>query len=93
MLRPRTDRSTVPPQQLRQLGDVGGDPARLVTGQQVGGGAAARLVLEVDIGQRAWPLLSLTMKQAALASSMSHGGGKRRAEGMDFSAYLFRRDS
>jgi len=26
-------------------------------------------------------------------SSTVHGGGKRRAEGMDFSAYLFRRDS
>ena len=25
----------------------------------------------------AWPLLSLTMKQEAFASSMSHGGGKR----------------
>src|ERR1700738_670301 len=64
-------------QQLRQLGDVGRDPPRLVAGQQLGRRTSARLLLE-----SAWPLLSLTMKQAALASSMSHGGGKWRGDGM-----------
>ena len=40
------------PQQLRQLGEVGGDAARLVAGQQLGRRTSARLLLEVDIGER-----------------------------------------
>ena len=36
----------------QQLGDVDGDAPRFVLGQQVRRSASARLVLEVDIGQR-----------------------------------------
>ena len=40
------------PQQLRQLGDVGGDAPGLVAGEQLGRCAAARLLLEIDVGER-----------------------------------------
>jgi hypothetical protein len=40
------------PQQLRQLGDVGGDAPRLVTGKQLARGAATGLILAIDEGQR-----------------------------------------
>ena len=39
-------------QQLRQLGDVGGDATGLVAGEQLGRRAPPRLILEIDIGQR-----------------------------------------
>jgi hypothetical protein len=64
-------------QQVGQLGDVGGDAPGFVAGEQVGSRAPAGVTLEVDVGNRL-TLLSLTMKQEAFASSMSHGGGKRR---------------
>jgi hypothetical protein len=39
-------------QQLRQLGDVGGDAPGLVAGEQLRRCASARLVLEIDVGER-----------------------------------------
>jgi hypothetical protein len=47
-----TPRLSAGPQQLRQLGDVGGDAPSLVAGEQLGGGAASRLILEIDVGER-----------------------------------------
>jgi hypothetical protein len=41
-----------PPQQLRQLGDVGGDAARLGAGEQIGGRAAAGVTRKIHIGER-----------------------------------------
>jgi hypothetical protein len=40
------------PQHLRQLGEVYSDPPRLVSGEQVGRRASARLLLEVKIAER-----------------------------------------
>ena len=40
------------PQQLRQLGDVGGDAPGLVAGEQMSRRAPSRLLLEVDVGER-----------------------------------------
>ena len=37
-------------QQLPQLGDVGGDAPGLVAREQLGGRAASRLLLEIDVG-------------------------------------------
>ena len=42
----------LPPQQLRQRGDVGGDPSRFVAGEQLGCRASAGLLLEIDVGKR-----------------------------------------
>ena len=39
-------------QQLRQLGDVGGDAPGLVAGEQLGRRTPPRLILEVHVGQR-----------------------------------------
>jgi hypothetical protein len=39
------------PQQLRQLGDVGGDAPGLVAGEQLRRCAAARLLLEIGVGE------------------------------------------
>jgi hypothetical protein len=39
-------------QQLRQLGDVGGDAPGLVAGEQLGRRTPSRLILEMDVGQR-----------------------------------------
>jgi hypothetical protein len=36
-------------QQFRQLGDIAGNPSRLILAEQLGGGASARLILEIDI--------------------------------------------
>jgi len=47
----RTTRRHPPPQQLRQLGDVGGHPPGLVVGEQLGRRAASRLLLEIDVGE------------------------------------------
>jgi hypothetical protein len=44
--------SVLSPQQLRQLGDVGGDALSLVAGEEVRRRAASRLLLEIDAGQR-----------------------------------------
>jgi len=38
-------------QQLRQLGDVHGNPSRLILAEQLGGRASAGLILEIDIGK------------------------------------------
>jgi hypothetical protein len=38
-------------QQLRQLGDVGGDASGLVAGQQLRRRAPSRLILEIDVGE------------------------------------------
>jgi hypothetical protein len=51
-LRARTLRRLRPPQQLRQLGDVGGDALRFVACQQVRRRSATGLILEVDVRQR-----------------------------------------
>jgi hypothetical protein len=39
-------------QQLRQLGDVGGDAPRLVAGEQLGRRPSSRLILEMDVSER-----------------------------------------
>jgi hypothetical protein len=39
-------------QQLRQLGDVGGDAPGLVAGEEVRRRATPRLLLEIDVGER-----------------------------------------
>jgi hypothetical protein len=39
-------------QQLRQLGDVGGDATRLVAGEEVRRRETSRLVLEINVGER-----------------------------------------
>ena len=39
-------------EQLRQLGDVGGDAPRLVAGEQLGRRAPSRLLLEINVGER-----------------------------------------
>jgi len=44
--------SVLPRQQLRQLGDVGGDAPRFVLGQQVGRCTPPRLLLEVEVAER-----------------------------------------
>jgi hypothetical protein len=71
---------------LRQLGDVGGDAAGLVAGEQVRRRAPSRLVLEIDVGERLAVSVSRTMKQSwpsfMPGSSTDHGGGKRRADGI-----------
>ena len=41
-----------PPQQLRQLGDVGRDLARFLAGEQLCCRAPARLILEIHVGKR-----------------------------------------
>ncbi len=40
------------PQQLRQLGEVRRDPPRLVAREQLSRRSSARLVLEIDVGER-----------------------------------------
>ena len=67
-----------PFQQPRQLRNIGRDPAGLVAREQIGGRATAGVLLEVDVGERvAFAVLDYE-EQEAFASSMSHGGGKRR---------------
>jgi hypothetical protein len=71
------------PQQLRQLGDVGGDAPGFVAGEELGRCAPARLILEVDVGER----LPLWSRKLAAA------GGRRsprrtRAAGIG-AAYSF----
>jgi hypothetical protein len=63
-------------QQLRQLGDVGGDAPGLVVGEQTGSRPSARFILEIDVAS-ACPLASRTMKQTSV-SSTDQGGGERR---------------
>ena len=64
--------------QLRQLGDIRRDAPGLVLVSKLAAERRPGLISR-NIRRRAqWPLLSLTMKQEAFASSMSHGGGKRR---------------
>jgi hypothetical protein len=41
-----------PAQQLRELGDAGGDAPGLVAREEVRRRAASRLILEVDVGER-----------------------------------------
>jgi hypothetical protein len=68
----------LPAQQLRQLGDVGGDAPGFVRSEQLGRRAPSRLILEIDVGEATCPVASQTMKQASV-SSTDHGGGKRRS--------------
>jgi hypothetical protein len=74
----------------RQLGNIGGDAARLVAGQQLGGRPSPRLILEIDIGQRVavvildderatTAVMRRKSEQASFASSIVQGGCKRRA--------------
>jgi hypothetical protein len=46
-----TPRFSAATAQFRQLGDVGGDAAGFVLGEQIGGSAASRLFLKIDVGQ------------------------------------------
>jgi hypothetical protein len=39
-------------QQLRQLGDVGGDASRFVAREQTGSRPSARFIFEIDVGER-----------------------------------------
>ena len=67
--------------QFRQFGDVRGDAPRLVAGEELGGGAASRLLLELEIGERlAVPSLSSEALQIQLGVGVldDQGGGKRR---------------
>ena len=48
----RPAQAVSPLQQVRQLGEVDRHAARLILGQQVGGGASARLLLEIEIAER-----------------------------------------
>ena len=41
-----------PAQQLRQLGDVGGDPPHLVAGEELGRRSPTGLLLAIDVGER-----------------------------------------
>jgi hypothetical protein len=63
------------PQQLRELSDVRRDPQGLVAGEQLGRGAASRLLLEIDVGECLPVLIS--------GDETIQGGGKRRAVGME----------
>ena len=45
-------RFSVPPHQLRQLGEIDRHPPRLVAGQAIGRRAPTGLVLEIEIGER-----------------------------------------
>jgi hypothetical protein len=36
---------------LRQLGDIGRNPPRLILGEQLGGRAPTRLLLEIDVSE------------------------------------------
>jgi hypothetical protein len=63
-------------QQLRQLGDVGGDAPDLVAGEQLIDRAAVRLVIMVEIAERLTAGVA-DVKQASV-SSTDQGGGKRR---------------
>jgi hypothetical protein len=63
-------------QHLRQLCDIGRDPAGLVLREPLHRHAPAGLVLEIDVGQR---LASGVDREAFVCSSTRHGGGKRRA--------------
>ena len=65
-----------PAQQVRQLGDVGGDAPSLIFGQQVGGRLSAGIVLEVEIAERLTVLVA--EKHALFNSSTVERGGKRR---------------
>jgi hypothetical protein len=53
---PRRDRTSFASapllQQLRQLGDVGGDAPGFVAGEEVRRRATTRLLLEIDVGER-----------------------------------------
>jgi hypothetical protein len=62
------------PQKLQQLGDVHRDPFRLVPREQFRRRSPARLILEIDIGQR----LSRTTRHTS-SSATVQGSGKRRA--------------
>jgi hypothetical protein len=44
--------AVLPPQQLRQLGDVGRDASRFVAGKQLGGRSPTGLILEIHIRDR-----------------------------------------
>ena len=58
--RPLVVSSFISREQLRQLGDVGGDAPGLVAGEELGLGAASRFLLE--IGEHL-PLVSTSMKR------------------------------
>ena len=47
-----------PAQQLRRLGDVGGDAPGLIAGKQIGGRATAGITLEIYLGERVLVLVA-----------------------------------
>ena len=67
---------TAPPQQLRQLGDIGGDAPRLVASEQLGRRAPVGLVLEVEVtgaGSGSRQIASAaTVSQEAMRASGRH---------------------
>jgi len=69
------------PQQLGQLGDVGGDAPGLVAGEQLRSRAAARLFVEIDLSERLTVLVP--DGETASCSSIDQGGGKRHGDGME----------
>ena len=65
-----------PAHQLRQLGDVRGDPPRFVTSEQLCRRSPAGFLLEIDIGEPP-AAASFTMKQASVSSTVPRGGKRR----------------
>jgi hypothetical protein len=69
-------RTVCPLQQLRQLGDVGGYPAGLVAGEQIGGRAASWPVLIIHIRKR---LAAAVLHDEASVVVVFDGPGRREA--------------
>ena len=70
-----------PAQQLRQLGDVGGDAPGLVAGEQLGRRAPSRLILEIDIGQRLTAGVADDEAGVGLLDGLGRRGGGGAAAG------------
>src|SRR6185437_7241044 len=62
-------------QQVGQLGDVRGDPPRLIVRQQLGRGAPARLILEIHIGKR----LAVRVAHGEARMRFINGPGRRES--------------
>ena len=70
-----------PAQQVRQLGDVGGDASCFIAGEQLARRPSPWLVLAIDEGERL--LVGVAHDEARSGFLEDHGGGKRRAEGIE----------
>jgi hypothetical protein len=62
---------------IRQLGDVGGDPPRLIAGEQLGRVASAGVILAIDEGQR----LAVVIADDETRRSLLDRQGRREAAG------------